>query len=265
MRTGPGGPRSTPRPSPRPSPPAPLHFGPFICCVLLFGGSPRRAGKAAQCRQEEEEGWGEARPELCQMWERREGGTLAARSLPPLPAPRRGRRGPHPGGGHAGVTGPGASPGARRARQALGEHPHARGGRRAGSPPALPALASLHPPHCSRPGGREEEQGQGPACGRRPCRAVPCRAVPRRAAGEGRQAGRQAGRQRCERAGAACHVARAARPGCLCVPVPPGRPGQGVPREEETSQLCRGEVAGSPPLFFFSFSLSQLHLGAAAR
>lgn len=94
-----GGPRSTPRPSLRPSPPAPLHFGPFICCVLLFGGSPRRAGKAAQCRQEEEEGWGEARPELCQMWERREGGTLAARSLPPLlPLRAAGLGDPIPGG-----------------------------------------------------------------------------------------------------------------------------------------------------------------------
>lgn len=61
------------RPSPRPSP---LHFGSSICCVLLFGGSPCRAGKAAQCRQEEEEeeGWGEASPELCQMWERRKQG-----------------------------------------------------------------------------------------------------------------------------------------------------------------------------------------------
>lgn len=43
-----------------------------------------------------------------------------------------------------------------------------RRGRGGSGPPGAPRSASLHPPHCSRPGGREEEQGQGPACGRRP-------------------------------------------------------------------------------------------------
>lgn len=82
------------------------------------------------------------------------------------------------------------------------------------SPPSNPALFPAR--------REEEEQGQGPA-------------------------GRQAGRRAPGRAGAACHVGGAALPGCLCVPVPLQRPGQGVSREEEAGQLCRGEVAGSPP------------------
>lgn len=189
----PGGPRSTPRPSLRPSPPAPLHFGPFICCVLLFGGSPRRAGKAAQCRQEEEEGWGEARPELCQMWERREGGTLAARSLPtppppPAPAPRR------RWGGPAGDPVPGdttVSPG-RGARPGLGEPGRRRVSiptrvppRGVGGEPGPPRRSPLSPPSTPR-------IVPGPAGGRR-SRAKGQHAVGARAAEEGRQEGRQEG------------------------------------------------------------------------
>ncbi|XP_063253525.1 von Willebrand factor C and EGF domain-containing protein isoform X3 [Prinia subflava] len=82
------------------------------------------------------------------------------------------------------------------------------------SPPSNPALFPAR--------REEEEQGQGPA-------------------------GRQAGRRAPGRAGAACHVGGAALPGCLCVPVPLQRPGQGVSREEEAGQLCRGEAPRGAP------------------
>ncbi|KAM9606035.1 von Willebrand factor C and EGF domain-containing protein isoform 3-T3 [Morphnus guianensis] len=180
-----GGPAASRAPLPTGcTPPSRLHFGPFICCVLLFGGSLCRAGKAAQCRQEEEEeeeeGWGEAMPELCQMWERREGGNAFAAASrrvgdpppppPPFPILEPPRSLPEC---HRSLSEPASG------RASLGRFvpPMAAwvGGWRVGCrwlfpPAAFPALASLHPPHCSRPGGREEEQGQGPACGRRPCR-----------------------------------------------------------------------------------------------
>lgn len=170
--------------------------------------------------------------ELCQMWERREGGTpfplLPKAKGDPLARPA----------ARAGVAG--MPPLAPVERDNLGVTPDPRcgfgGGVGGWVPLATPPLSPPSNPALFPARREEEEQGQGPA-------------------------GRQAGRRAPGRAGAACHVGGAALPGCLCVPVPLQWPGQGVSREEEAGQLCRGEVAGSPP---FSFSLFQLHLGWAA-
>lgn len=94
------------------------------------------------------------------------GGTLS--SVLPLSK----ERGPRPSGGRrrrrrSAAVGPKGGEGARLGPSIPTRVPPRRG--RGGSgPPGAPRSASLHPPHCSRPGGREEEQGQGPACGRRP-------------------------------------------------------------------------------------------------
>ena len=94
------------------------------------------------------------------------GGTLS--SVLPLSK----ERGPRPSGRRrrrrrSAAVGPKGGEGARLGPSIPTRVPPRRG--RGGSgPPGAPRSASLHPPHCSRPGGREEEQGQGPACGRRP-------------------------------------------------------------------------------------------------
>lgn len=117
-----------------------------------------------------------------------------------------------------------------------------RWGRGGSGPPGAPRSASLHPPHCSRPGGREEEQGQGPACGRRPVL-------------QGRQEG-SAGSvppeplacwSCCSSGLPVCPCSsRAGRAGCT----PGGRSRPALP--------WRGSL---PP---FSLSLPQLHLAMAA-
>nr|XP_047908997.1 von Willebrand factor C and EGF domain-containing protein isoform X1 [Anser cygnoides] len=127
------------------------------------------------------------------MWERREGGTLAARSLPtppppPAPAPRR------RWGGPAGDPVPGdttVSPG-RGARPGLGEPGRRRVSiptrvppRGVGGEPGPPRRSPLSPPSTPR-------IVPGPAGGRR-SRAKGQHAVGARAAEEGRQEGRQEG------------------------------------------------------------------------
>lgn len=157
-------------------------------------------------------------PELCQMWERREGGT----PFPLLPKPS-GDSLARPAA-RAGVAGmPPLAPVERDNLAATPDPPCGFGGG-GWVPLATPPLSPPSNPALFPARREEEEQGQGPA-------------------------GRQAGRRAPGRAGAACHVGGAALPGCLCVPVPLQRPGQGVSREEEAGQLCRGEVAGFPPLF----------------
>ena len=117
-----------------------------------------------------------------------------------------------------------------------------RWGKGGSGPPGAPRSASLHPPHCSRPSGREEEQGQGPACGRRPVL-------------QGRQEGSTgsvppeplACWSCCSSGLPVCPCSsRAGRAGCP----PGGRSRPALP--------WRGSL---PP---FSLSLPQLHLGMAA-
>lgn len=212
-------------------------------------------------------------PELCQMWERREGGNAFAAasrrvgdphpSPPPFPNPR------------AATLATGMPPLAPAKRASLAASipgpvrpPMAAwvGGWRVGCrwlfpPAAFPALASLHPPHCSRPGGREEEQGQGPACGRRPCRRgrqegkAGKAGVGKRAVGWSRLSCWSSSSSRLP----VCPCSsRAAKAGCT----PGGRSRSALP--------WRGSRVSPPPppiLFFyfiFSFSFSQLHLGTAA-
>ena len=161
------------------------------------------------------------------------------------PSPKSGDPVPRGGGGGGG----GRRRWGRRAARARGSaRASPRAFPRAGAeedrgPPARPAL----PPSTPR-------IVPGPAGGRR------SRAKGQRAVGAPRcEAGRKAAPGACRRS--RWHVGRAARPGCLCVPAPPGRAGQGVLREEEAGQLCRGEVACPP----FSSPRSPPHLGMAAR
>lgn len=69
------------------NPPPPLSLRPTVPLplwplYLLVGPRAGLGRRPSAARREEEEGWGEAMPELCQMWERREGETLSL----PLPA-----------------------------------------------------------------------------------------------------------------------------------------------------------------------------------
>lgn len=156
-------------------------------------------------------------PELCQMWKRREGGDTHA--FHHIGTPPRIVLKPPPSRDAAPRVPESPSFGGTSPGQGV----PAMGGVESECPPAAPPL---HPPRCS--GREEEERGQGPA---------------------GRErAGEQAG------AGTICHAGGAALPGCLCVPVALGGPGQGVPREEEAAQLCRGEVARVSSPLPFSFS-----------
>lgn len=196
-------------------------------------GSPCRAGKAAQRLQEkeqEEEGWGEAMPDLCQMWERREGGT----PFPLLPKP-----GGDPVPRHAARAGmagmpplapverdnPGVTPGPRLGLGGGGWVPLA-------TPPALAPLQSRIVPG-SAGGGGAGPRASGKAGGK---------------AGAGTCWSRLSCWWSCSSRLPVCPCSSpAARAGCI----PRGRSRPALP--------WRGSWI--PP---FSFFLFQLHLGWAA-